>query len=69
MKHHIAKAKELFDIKIVYNVFIGMLLTLVVIKFLSIVGWAIGIGGHNKGMYKSERYEGRGGYMMQNGRE
>jgi hypothetical protein len=67
MKHHIQKAKEMFDIKIVYNVVIGMLITLVVIKFLALVGWALGMGGH-KGMYKSERFEGRGGYMMQEGR-
>lgn len=64
MKHHIAKAKELFDLKAVYNVVVGMLITLVIIKVLGLIGWAIGMNGH-KGMYKSERYEGRGGYMMQ----
>ncbi len=62
MKQHIAKAKELFDLKIVYNVVIGIVVAMALFKVLAIVGWMLDIGGH-RSMYKMDRYEGRGMMM------
>jgi hypothetical protein len=63
MKHHIAKAKEMFDAKIVYNVVIGILLTMFIIKVLAMVGWALGMGKH-RGMKGDMRMDGRPVQML-----
>lgn len=62
MKQHIEKAKELFDVKIVYNVVIGIFVAMVIFKVLAMIGWALDVGGHRT-MYKMDRYEGRGMMM------
>ncbi|MFM2414768.1 MAG: hypothetical protein RI911_461 [Candidatus Parcubacteria bacterium] len=63
MKHHAQKVKELFDTKIVFNVVVGMLLTLFILKIFMMIGWGLGIGNHKgKGMYERG---GRGGMMEQ----
>ncbi len=63
MKQHIEKAKELFDLKTVYNVVIGMFLGLLIIKVVGFVGWSLGLGMHQS-MYKYDRGGDRGMYMM-----
>ena len=68
MKQHIEKAKELFDLKIVYNVVIGMFLGLIIIKVVGFVAWSLGLGMHQS-MYQYDRGMERGGmYMMHDGR-